>query len=51
MQDELAAFKAEQAMLNGTEEMQHAELLRMKEEALHYRYTYLFSQSRIESSY
>ena len=37
VQDELAVFKAEQAMVNGTEEMQHAELLRMKEEALHYR--------------
>jgi len=36
VQEELAAFRKQQSLLNDSAEMAHAELLRMKEEALHY---------------
>jgi hypothetical protein len=35
-QAELSSFKKQRALMNDSSELQHAELLRMKEEALHY---------------
>lgn len=36
VQDEVKAYRKQQEILTDSKEMAHAELLRMKEEALHY---------------